>query len=429
MSRLTAWLVLFVGAFAAPAQQPGEFVWRELPHAQALAVGLVWWRGFDVDLFDARSTGVSTVLAECRLARARARVKGLVASPGHVDRDFSVVIGVVPGAGETQALEFLRALLDEAPMTDDEIALVVARTALAADGAEFLYPGDVLAARARRAFGGMPSAGDSAQMAALRPDAVREQMRVAVPVTGGGAGAVTASLRAAVAALPLPARDDALRFSSLMLSPATAGKGLRTEQHSRIDQPFVMAAFQAPEKAQLAAFAVTLQVARARAAKFFRYRGSEARAHAPFVAWSWVADDPVVCFHRRGTEPKKLIKGERLEADAAAEAAATWAELAVFLDDLRDRPPSAAEVAAARQALVDEMGLVIPHDRPVTAAVLPGWLLVQLLAARRGIDAAAIAAVEPAAAHAVLVAAIASGKGCYHELLPVPRADRTWPRR
>jgi hypothetical protein len=190
-----------------------------------------------------------------------------------------------------------------------------------------------------------------------------------------------------------------------------------------------MAAFRAPDTSQLPAFAVAVEVARARAAKRFRFGGSELRAHAPFVAWSWPAGDSCVRFFRRGREPRHLIKGERFEADAAAEAAATWSELAAFLDDLRDRPPSADEVAQARQALLAELGLAVAADRPIPAAVLPGWLLVQLLATRRGIDAAAIAAVEPAAAHAVLTAAIESGKGCHHELLPLPLADRTWPRR
>lgn len=430
MARLTAACVPFLCA-AALAQQPAPFVWRELAAADTIAVGLSWTRDLLVEDEEGEggACGVAIVLAECRLQRARTHVPGLVATALHVDRDVSCVVGVVPAAHEGLAVAFLRALLDdELPMSDDDIALVVARTALAADDAEFLYPGDVQARRAERALGVGPSTAEGVEMAKLQPAAIRDLLRQPVHRSGGGAGAVRPSLRAAVDALPFGRTPDP-RSGRTMLFPAPAAGAPTSETHARVDQPFVMAAFRAPDREQWPAFAVALEVARARGARRLPGRGSEGRARTPLVAWSWVAGDRVVRFHRRGTEARRLLPGEQPEADAAAEAAATWHELAAFLDDLRERPPAAAEVQAAKAALVAELGLAVDADRVVVGPFVSGWLLVQMLGPRRGIDAVAIEAVDAAAAHAVLTAAIEPGKGYHHELLPLPRTDRTWPRR
>jgi len=95
---------------------------------------------------------------------------------------------------------------------------------------------------------------------------------------------------------------------------------------------------------------------------------------------------------------------------------APQAELERFLGALRDKPPSEAELDAARRAVAGELAL--PGAAPILPSALPGRAIVALLAGRRGIDGPAIAAVTAAAVQEVLVAALAPERAWWGGLLP-----------
>lgn len=426
-----------LAAAAATAQAPGSWTWRDVPDAAAVAVGVAWAQGFD----DAPPGGaVARALAECRLDRARAAVSGLsasglLASGVFVAGDVAVVHGVFRPGEAAAGAAFVAALLDDGrAIGDDALALAVARAALAADDHEHIFPGGVLETRLRAACGvrPRPPQGSAAVVARLGPADVRGQLAAPVAAWGAALGALTPAWREGLAALPLPRPPAvaAATAAAAVLGPASGpGAGaLPAEPHPRIDAPFVAAAGPVPD-GDRAAFALAVEVARSRAEQRFRRRGTEAMARAPLVAWSWLAAEPLLRFHRRSEDPLPLLPGERAEASAADAAAAAQAELAAFLDDLRARPPAAAELDAARHRLLGELGLLPVEAGGLAAALLPGRLLVLLLAERRGIDGSRLQAVTPAAAHAALAAALVADRVRWHALLPLARPDRGFRRR
>lgn len=434
--NVCSWMVsLALGCLVRPAACQPSFRWLAVDGATATAVGVLWAHGFDDD--DDARCGLAAVLAQCRLERARAATKRLLASGMQVGGDHALVFGVVPAGAPDQLAAFLGALLAaDAPFADDQLALWIARAALAADDAEFLYPGTVLQSAARRAFGGgtplgRPPAGSATAIARLTPAAVRAALSRPVPHGGAGLGAVTAAEIAAVAALPWPAAPLAPRGDA----PVVAGRGASEpvkELHSRVDAPFVGAAFPVPPIGDRAAFALGVEVARSRAQRRFQSRGPEALARAPFVQWSWLAAEPLVVFCRRGEQPEALLPGQRQEADADAEAEATAAELRALLADLRERPPDAGELAAAVRALTAQLALPAPGVTPPWAsepATLPGRLITLLLAPYHRVDVDALAGIAPAEVAAALATALAPERASWHALLPEPRADRGFRAR
>jgi hypothetical protein len=203
---------------------------------------------------------------------------------------------------------------------------------------------------------------------------------------------------------------------------------MRTAVHARIDQPFVMVAFAAPDGAERAAFAVACEVLRARAARRWRLHGTESFAGTPSVAWSWLHGDTFARVHRRGRDVFRLLPGEDA-ADVHEELAATRAEVAALLHDLQHVPPTAAEVSKACTDLALELGLAPAARASGDAAVLAPRLLAALLAARRGVDAAALAEVTAAAVQRTLAACFAPAAARWHALLPEARAGYGWRRR
>lgn len=408
-----AWLSLALGV-RVPCQQP--LLVREIAGANATAVGVLWQHDGD--------RAIARVLAECRRTRAGDRAPALVSSAVHVDGELAGVVGVARAGDEATVLAFVTALLDDAsPGVADRCTLAIARGALCVDDEQFLYPGSVLACRARAAFG-VAGAHDTASsvLAALTVPQVGDRLGRGGALAIGVAGQVSPGLLAALRGLRLPpTAAEPHRAGAAAVPP-----GGQAEIHTRVDQPFVMAAFPVPEDVSRPALAVALEVARARAAKGLR--GSEALARTPAVAWSLLAGDDVVCFHRRGRNPVGLLPGET-GADAAAERAATAAELEAFLQQLRDDPPRAPELAAARAHLIAEAGLAEGLAGAGDAAVVGGRLLAALLASHRRIEASAVSAVTAEAAHAALVATLVRERGYWHSLLPEPRKDRGWRRR
>jgi hypothetical protein len=418
------WVVVSAPLFA---QAPPAAVLRTLPNANALAVAVTWPHADVHGTAPARER----VLAECRLAAATAAARGVLAARAHVDHEVAIVVGVVDATSPQIALAFVSALLQPAPdLADDTISLQTARVALQLDDAAFLYPGDVLRARAEVAAG-LAATADAetaiAATAALTPIVVRQALAAQRPASWGAIGALPADLAERVAALAWPALADVEPAGRCSVRAPSGERG--EELHARSDAPWIAAAFPAPAAEQAAVFAIAIEVARARAVRAFRHRGREADARAPAVAWSPLAGDPLVRFHRRGEHPRQLLKGERREADAAAELVATEAELVRFLNELREVPPSAIELQRYRDGLLAEFGLRLPSDRPAPAPLLPHWLLAGLLLPRRGIDANALSAVTAEAVLGLWQDLLQPGRGHWHRLLPKPRADVGWRRR
>src|SRR5262245_45365224 len=194
-----------VGQLAAQASN--DVMWYEVPGANATAVAVLWQHGLDDD--EPSQVGVCRVLAECRLERARAAVPAIAVSGLQVCGDAALVFASAASSQWSQLAAFLRALLDDTlPMQDDDLSLLIARAALAADTAEFLEPWPVLQPRLRLRLcrgtkAARPVGGSAPAMSALTPAQVRELLQVPVAVRLGVLGAIPPELRRAIT---LPAR-------------------------------------------------------------------------------------------------------------------------------------------------------------------------------------------------------------------------------
>jgi len=422
---LSVWLL--VGLLAAPpveAQQECAFL--DIDGATATAVGVLWSHGFDDDEDDV--AGLARVVATCRLERVRRLMPDTLASGMRIGNDYSLVFGVVPAGDAVIASRLLSTLLTESSagevLTDDSIALAVARAALAADDAEFVYPGDVLLTRARQHFGrgtsfGRPPAGIANAIAKLTPDDVRKAMARDIPVRLAVLGVVGAELIKAIGSLD-PKFATQVRGDFVCPSPRALVE-MTEDRNDRADSPYVSAAFALPADVDRAALAVGVQVATNRAFRRWRMRGMEQQARAPFVAWSWLRADPLLLISRRGEDPARLRPGERPQALIIDEVRATRAELRAFLADLRAVPPTEAELGSARVALRSRLGLPgagKKHTWASDPATLPGRLQVLLLTAHHGVDVARIDNADASAVHAAVRSVLQAERSSWHALLP-----------
>ncbi|MBL8748857.1 MAG: hypothetical protein JNK78_06830 [Planctomycetes bacterium] len=392
-------------AAAAFAQEP-VWTWSELPGAKATAFAVVFDAGFVHDADGEH--GLARALAECRLESARAAVPDTLGSGTQVTADATVAFVLVDAAKAASGLAFCRALVDDglAP-SDDVVRLAIARAALAADDAEHLFPGEMFECAARRALLAgpiaRPVAGTASAVAAVDAVRLRERLREPVGFRGVGVGAVPADVRAAAAAWVArdvsPPRASERGTDRLRVAPPTP--------HARIDGPFAAAAFVAGDAGP--ELAVAVEVARQRAARRWRFRGKEWIAKAPAVSWSWTRGEPLVRFCRRGVE--------------GADPAGAKGDIEALLADLRERPPSAAEVAAAVRALESECGA----SGSAEASLLPGRAIGAGLARRRGIDVATLAAVTPDGALRAARRTFAPDTGWWGSMVPTGvRPDSPW---
>jgi hypothetical protein len=431
------WRLLVVGCLGlavAPAQAP-DLSCRELAAADAVGVGIRFSHGI-AGPAELGPPGAAVVLANCRLLAARLRVPGLQSGYVHVDDEVHAVVAVLP-PDDLEAVRAFQAAVFAADrvLDDDAIARAIAGAALVADDAAFLFPGDVLWARARAALVGLGSVrGDAAALLALTPARVRELLRSPVGYSVAAVGAIPAVYRQQLQQIDWPPSPPAL--PPTLSVPPSGRREPTSELHPRVDAPFVGAAFVVPAEVSLPALAIGLEVLRSRGLRIdggLPPRGSEALAHAPLVAWSWLHGDGLVRCHRRGLDPLRLTPNESRPRDAVSaevEAQAAADELRQWLARTVGEPPSADEVAQARRTLVGELGLELAPDRVLDAALLPAWTTVQLLGTRRGIDAAALAAVDAEAAQRALQQVLTAAGGHWHTLLPKPLPDRVWlPRR
>jgi len=411
---------LLCGSSVAQTQQ--LFVLQHVEGANALAVGVLWAHGYADD--EASDCGLARVLATRRLDRARRAVPSCLATGMHVGSDYGLVFGVVGRDDRERALQFLNTLLDETTdaSTDDELALTIARVALHADDAEFLYPGSLLASRARKEVGAgtaieRPAAGIAAAIAKLTPARVRAELRRPAPMRVACLGNLDEKLRAGVHKLPVPHLEHPA-FAPLLCNERTAAAPVSTQLHDRIDSPYVAAAFALPHGLDRASLAVGVEIATARAFRRWRYRGFEQQARAPFVAWSWLHQDPLLHFCRRGENPRQLLPGERSQANADDEAGATAAELQAYLQDLRTNKPSQQELQLARASLQRRLGFAESSPWAKEPATYPGRLQVLLLATHHRVAVARLDTVSADSVHAALKQVLAQGRGSWHSLVP-----------
>lgn len=404
-------LALSLCAAVAVAQESPTWRLHELPDATTTAFALLWEHGFDddVDLVH----GAARVLVECRLERARAAVPQVTTSGFVVGPDASLVFVLVDAKDHASGLRFCEAAAnDAASLSDDTIALVIARAALAADDAEWLHPGPVLQCRARAALctgpAARPVAGSPRALQSLSPARVRELSKSGAPPRGLALGAIAAELRAAAANWPACRRTPTARsFGGVTTTTTVTNAPL---VHPRLDGPLVATAFVVPDSVPLAAFAVAIEVAKARAARRLRLQGRELLARAPIVEWSWLRGDPLVVFCRRGAN--------------GAEPSRAAAELDALLADLRTNAPSADELAAAIQGVIGET--LGGPGRAAAAATLPGRATAMLLAEWRGIVANDISVVTADAARAAFARGCPETAGFRGTLVPAPADEPGW---
>ena len=362
---------------------------------------------------------VAYVLAAVRMARGKAAAPKAQASL-HVDDACTCVAAA---ATDPEQLAAFVAACDELPGSDDDLALAIAAAALQADDERHFVPGGAHAAAARASlWPASPAPADAAALAALTPSSLRNLAAIARRTAATGNRAVGAALMTALAARQ---RLDLSAAAAPAGPAAGAGDELASEPHPRVDQPFVALACAVPADLDRAALAVALAIARERAAVLWPLRGSELRARTPYIGWSWLHDERVVTFHRRGFAPIAVRPGER-SADAAAERDATAAEIRALLAVLQ-RPFTAGELATARDRAAAELGLRLDPDAadPATAALA---LRQQMVRHRHGIDDSALARVDAAAATAALQRLLAAPRR-WHALMPTPSPAKGWRPR
>ena len=424
--RIPNWLSsLALCCATAAAQTPVTLL--DVGGATATAVGVLVPRGFDDD--PPGQSGLAAVAAAARLELGRRAVEGLLASGVQVGSDYAIVFAVVGQDQRARAVAFLEAARgDGASLPEDALRLAIARAALAADDAEFLYPGDVLRTRARARLGrgnefARPPAGRARECSALTVATLRAHLASPTPLRVAALGVVDAAWRDAVEGITWPAVDCPPRGAATCT--AAWGQRAMTEDVSeRADSPYLGAAVAAPAPGARGAWAMAVEVARARAFGAFELRGRELFARAPFVRWSWLHADPIAMFFRRGEDHVRLLPGERAKASIGDEVAATRGELERLLVDLRDRAPTAAECAAARAALRGRLVLPAGGESAAWAsepATLPGRLEVLLLCAHHAVDVAQLDTVSPADVARSLAETLAPERVSWHAVTPRPR--------
>jgi len=403
--------------------------------AAAAAVGVLFARGFDDD--PEGQSGLAAVVAAARLEQGRRAGGELLASGLRVGGDYAIVFAVVAPGRLSEAVAFARAASgDGEALEDDALRLAIARAALAADDAEFLFPGDVLMTRARQRLGkgapfARPPAGTARECSALTPAALRVALASPAPARFAALGAVGPEWEQALRGLPggaapCPARGQAT-------CSARWGQRAMTEDVSlRADSPYLGAAFAAPGPPARAAFAVAVEVARARALRRFELRGRELFARAPLVRWSWLEADPIAMFYRRGEDPVQVLPGERGRAPIAAEVQATRGELEALLQDLRDRAPTEAELASARAALRRGLGLPTAGEATPWAAepaTYPGRVQLLLLRAHHDVDVRRVERVTGPEVADALAEALQPARASWHAIRPRARDGLGYRRR
>jgi hypothetical protein len=385
-----------------------------LPGCPGHGFAVVWPQGLDAD--PAGGSGLAAAVAIYRqLAAAPALPAGAPVTASAAG-DYAVVAAAVPAAEVLAGIAFVTSLLDPPAGPDQDAAdLALGRAALAADDAEWLFPGPILRGMARAALcAGSPLAhgecGSAVQLQAQSAAVVIAAARalpaeapIVVTIGGGDAAALAA---AGARWGRLAVRDPGARSAPTpdRSPPLPAGE----VPHARIDGPFAAIALAVPptERDGTPALALAVEVLRGRAQRAFRgMRGNEVQAKAPFVSWSWLDGDPLVVLCRRGRDgaaaaaPRKELETLLAGALAPVEPRELTTAVAVLQAELAWPPFSAAQ----QQALCSGLGPLATRARLLATA------------RRRGIDAECVAALAAVGAGPVQAA-----------LQAIARAERRW---
>lgn len=450
----TACCALLAGAAAAQvAADPRPADWVDLPggarwriaaiEGAARCWAVLWPHPFAADA--GAEKALAHAVAAFRCARARAALPPGVQVGAEVLDGATLYHATAPrtaaGAAPDLGRRWLLSLTAAAdPVGDrDALELDAARCALSADDALWLYPGEVLQGRAR-----LRLAAGTAGGAPLRGSPVFLQ-QCTVPALAAAVGARPGgALRAVQVGDPAGAAEFVEALAAVAAPPG--GGGERTSpapepaftRHPRVDGPFVAAAVAAPRPGpDELPWAIGVEVLRARALRRFAgYRGQEAAARAPFVAYAFLAGDPVLVLCRRGPDRARMpTPGGSRRAAAAASVAGVErprGELEALLLDARERAPAAAEVALAVSMLGAEWA--VPPWSPERQASLresPEGLLPRaralLLLDHWGVPDAAVRALPEAAptdrVHAALRERLDPQRVYWAALEPVPWPD------
>ena len=311
---------------------------------------------------------------------------------------FTVLSAHVPADSLDAVARWLRALAGSfGDRTDDDVAdRSLALAALAADDADWLYPGEALHGMARRA---MFAAGDARATGALGDASFllsmpRESFVAALqaPVSGGlrvalvGDKSAFAAVEAALLAIACDGKPNERRVLPL---PQQEPPPLAFAPHPRIDAHYVACAFHAPVEPVSMARLVAIEVVRIRArTRFQTPRGNESLARAPFVQHDALLGDPLLLLFRRGVHGASAdVPRRELEELAAAIALPTQAAefapaLAVVRSEWAAPPYGEGMLAALRVA-------------PAAIATRARALLLRSLGGIGDADVAAATSLEP----------------------------------
>jgi hypothetical protein len=327
---------------------------------------------------------------------------------------------VQPDEFDAALAECARLLAGELPLDDAGLIRARDRAVLRADDETVVLPGPVLRGRAARRLLAPPDAAVAhaipERLYALDAPALRAAFRERAAASGAlcvvlGGEDEAADRARCETVLVGPARRSPLPVRSVAPEPEPA-----ESTHELAEAVFVVAAIRAParEAAEFWPFAVGMELLRVRAARAFHgFRGAELRAEFPMLEYDPVLAPPLAFVERRGAK--------------ADEPAAVRAEIAELLAALVERPPTAAELAAAVAKLRSEFRAP-PFDERTRLGLLarqPSVLLrcgkVATLRALSGFTTAGLDAIEPASVHATLAARTAPDALEWVVLLPVAR--------
>ena len=344
--RVLGLLMLLVSLLAVDARGQQDEGWQPadnghrlrvvgLQGARVQAITVVWPNEFRRD--PNAEKALALAVAGFRLQRARASLpEGARASVEVLD-GMTLYHLRLP-LGSEVAADWLTGLGHRPDPEDDsdDLQLALARNALAADDASWLFPGPVLRSRARIALAagsaggadllGSPIFLQHCPLEELADSVGREPgSPLRVVVVGHLAG--VASLRQALGAIK-PHEQSHGRHASL---PVEASFSV----HPRVDGAFVGVAIATPRPSvEAVPFALMMELVRERAAEQFgMFRGGEVAAQAPFVTYSFLTGGSVLLICRRGPS----FSDNELPR----------AEIERLLQSFRENPPRTGALQAA----------------------------------------------------------------------------------
>lgn len=361
---------MFSVVLVAQDAAPPPSVWRtgsghfvraiEVEGSRAVGLSVVW--PFAANADSGAQRGLAYALSQQRAANADAVLPTGTSTQRELGAGFTVFSVLLPPASTELAGPWLQALLQPFDATAiDAAARTLAIAALLADDSDWLYPGDVLRGRARRAIwkGTEHATGVLGDAAALQQfDAAAFVNASAVPLASplrvavvGDVGVVDRleSLLAKVPCGPAARVDETVGPTSFQAA------SIELSPHPRTDAAYVAVAFASPRpKASTLATTVVIELLRSRARASFRsWRGNEPLARAPFVHADFLLGEPLVLLFRRAPTEAGPDLPRR--------------ELSDLLTSFTSVPPRETELASALGIVCAELSVPPYSDLQVKA--------------------------------------------------------------